>query len=235
MKRGALIAALLLASALTAQESSSKPSQTPTTKPKASASASSGPKHSIRDWKTYCSEEAAYCISYPPTWDVVGDVFEGKGVVIAPPQDNKPKSEWDEITASATDLPEEEPGQERPSFDEVITVALQDVPGKNLETLQRTELTLHKRPAQLVKVKYTDPETKKDWIEEIVFIDDEAAIYSIALRAVPNDIPELEEVFRTIISTWRPSEAPPAVPAPSAKPETKKPAPATKAPAKPPS
>lgn len=224
---------LLAALHISAQETSSKP--TTSSKPAASsqkpAPSASSPTLSIRNWKTYCSEEGAYCVSYPPTWDIMGDVFEGRGMVVAPTQNGKEKSMWNEITASVTDLPEEVAGKERPSFDEIISIALHDLPGEHVETLQRTEMELHQRPAELVKVKYVDPETKKPWIEEIVFIDDEEAIYSVALRAVPEDVPKLEDTFRTIVSTWRPSEAPPAVPAPPSRPAPK---PATKAPVKPP-
>jgi hypothetical protein len=199
-----------------------------------SSSASKSPAASTRNWKTYCSEEAEYCISYPPDWDMVGDVMEGNGVVMAPPQEGKDKSLWNEITVSVTDLPEPEKGKESPSFDDILSVALQGLPGNNVQTSQRTEMTLHGRDAELIKVHYDDKETGKPWVEEIVFIDDELAIYSIALRVVPEDVDGMEETFRKIVATWRPSEAPPAVPAMPAAP--KKAASSTKAPAtKPPS
>ena len=230
---------LLIAAApvsLAAQQPATQ--QKPATTPKASTTPKSGPStaqtssgtktavNSMKNWKTYCSEEAEYCVSYPPNWDVVGDVMEGNGVVMAPPQEGKDKSLWDEITASVTDLPDPEKGKERPSFDDILSVALKGLPGTNVQTLQRTEMELHGRDAELVKVSYDDKETGKPWIEEIVFIDDELAIYSIALRATPDDAPGLEETFRKIVASWRPSEAAPAVPAkPSApkKPATKPP------------
>jgi len=159
---------------------------------------------------------------------MVGDVMEGNGVVMAPPQPGKDKSLWDEITVSVTDLPEPEKGKERPSFDDILSVALQGLPGNNVETLQRTEMTLHGRDAELVKVRYEDKETGKPWVEEIAFLDDELAIYSIALRATPDDVDALEETFRKIVATWRPSDEPSAVPAKPAAP--KKPAPPAKVP-----
>ena len=94
---------------------------------------------------------------------------------MAPPQEGKDKSQWDEVTASVANIPEAH-GEEPPTFDEILSVAMKDLPGKNVQTLQRTELTLAKRPAQLVKMQYDDPNTKKTWIEEIVFIDDGDAI-----------------------------------------------------------
>jgi hypothetical protein len=226
MSLGLVLAAQLLA-AQAAQQKTTQPktaqaAQPSTTQQKSAAAKAAGQTPvskapaatSTHKWKTYCSEEAEYCISYPPNWDVVGDVMEGNGVVMAPPQEGKDKSLWNEITVSVTDLPEPEKGKERPSFDDILSVALQGVPGTNVQTLQRTELTLHDRDAQLVKVSYNDKETSKPWIEEIVFIDDELAIYSIALRATPDDVAGLEESFRKIVATWRPSEESPAVPAP---------------------
>jgi hypothetical protein len=202
----------------------SKPSS-PTTQ---SSSASKPAASPTRNWKTYCSEEAEYCVSHPPDWDMVGDVMEGNGVVMAPPQPGKDKSLWNEITVSVTDLPEPEKGKERPSFDDILSVSLQGLPGNNVQTLQRAEMTLHGRDAELVKVGYNDKETGKPWVEEIVFIDDELAIYSIALRATPDDVDALEETFRKIVATWRPSDEPSAVPAKPAAP--KKPAPPAKVP-----
>ena len=246
-KRVATVAAIMItmAAVVYSQEVSPKPSSSsskPTTnqkqagtlktKPAASASAeksatrsSSTPeKVSIKGWKTYCSEEGAYCISYPPDWNVVGDVFEGTGIVMAPPQNGKDKSEWNEVTSSVANIPQVE-GKEPPTFDEILSVALKDLPGKNVQTLQRTELTLARRPAELVKVKYDDAKTNKPWVEEIVFIDDEDVIYSTALRTVPEDLENLEPVFRTIVATWRPSEEAPAVPPPPAKKPAPKPGP----------
>ena len=201
--------------AMTAPAFSSQASQksSQANKPAAPSSTSktAGPVKSsenatVHHWKTYCSEEAEYCVSYPPEWDVVGDVMEGNGVVMAPPQNGKEKDLWDAITVSVTDLPESE-GQPPPSFDDVVSVALNGLPGKNVETLQRSQLTLHDRDAELIKIRYDDKETNQPWVEEIVFIDDQLAIYSIALRATPNDVAGLEETFRRIVATWRPSEA----------------------------
>ncbi len=234
---GIAVLSLTLAAPLYSQESSSKnPPPAKPAKPSTSESSSKAPASSSKSklapktptsrWKTYCSEEAAYCIAYPPDWDVVGDVFEGTGIVIAPPQPGKDRADWDAITASVSDLPtpESNTAKEPPSFDEVISVALSHLPGKQVQTLQRTSLTVHDRDAELVKVQYLDAGTNKPWVEEIVFIDDQEAIYSIALRAVPEDVEGLEAAFKKVVASWRPSEAPPAVPPSSPAPKS---APAT--------
>lgn len=225
MRKTLAAVAVLLISAVPvvyAQESSSKPgsyssSKTQASKPAGTSTSkptttSARPRISLKGWKTYCSEEGAYCISYPPDWNVAGDVFEGTGVVMAPPQPGKDRSQWDAVTSSVAYLPEAQGNKEPPTFDEILTVAMNNLPGKNVQTLHRTELTVANRPAELVKLQYDDAETKKTWIEVIVFIDDGDAIYSTALRAVPEDVEKLEPVFRTIVATWRPSEAAPAVP-----------------------
>ncbi len=214
---------LMLMAPLYSQESSSKtplPAKPSSTQSSSKSSSATAPKSKLAPktptgrWKTYCSEEAAYCIAYPPDWDVVGDVFEGTGIVIAPPQPAKDKAMWDAITASVSDLPtpENDTGKEPPSFDEVISVALSHLPGKQVQTLQRSSMTIHNRDAELVKVQYLDPGNDKAWVEEIVFIDDQEAIYSIALRAVPEDVDGLEAAFKKVVASWRPIEAPPAVP-----------------------
>ncbi|HEU5403500.1 MAG TPA: hypothetical protein VFU86_19255 [Terriglobales bacterium] len=203
-----LVLLLLTAPAFSLQTQQNSQANKPSTpKPKTATSGKSSPeKESVHHWKTYCSEEAEYCISYPPDWDVVGDVMEGNGVVMAPPQNGKEKDLWDDVTVSVTDLPDSE-GKVPPSFDDIVSVALNGLPGKNVETLQRSQLTLHDRDAELIKVRYNDKETNRAWVEEIVFIDDQLAIYSIALRATPDDVAGLEETFRRIVATWRPSEA----------------------------
>ena len=236
-KTGIGLVLLLMAAAPAYSQQSTTPPNATTPDSKQSAPTTPAPtiktppSASIRNWKSYCSEEAEYCVSYPPDWDLVGDVMEGNGAVMAPPQGKKDKSLWNQVTVSVTDLPEPEKGKEPASFDDILTSALSGLPGKNVQTLQRSELTLHGRDAELVKVKYEDKETGQPWVEEIVFIDDELAIYSIALRATPDDVDSLEETFRRIVATWRPSEAPPAVPPKRAtpqKPTTSKP-PSTKA------
>jgi hypothetical protein len=158
-------------------------------------------------------------------------VFEGTGMVVAPPQPGKDRSLWDAVTSSVAYIPEQQGNKEPPTFDEILTVAIGNLPGKNVQTLHRTQLTISDRPAELVKLQYDDAETKKTWIEVIVFLDDGDAIYSTALRCVPEDLAKLEPTFRTMVATWRPSEEAPAVPEQTEpKPAPKPKPPATKVP-----
>ena len=37
-------------------------------------------------WKRYCQPNAGFCFKYPSSWTMLGEVFDGNGVVVAPPQ-----------------------------------------------------------------------------------------------------------------------------------------------------
>ncbi len=36
--------------------------------------------------KHYCQRDGGFCFKYPSSWTMLGEVFDGNGVVIAPPQ-----------------------------------------------------------------------------------------------------------------------------------------------------
>jgi len=37
-------------------------------------------------WTEYCHGDGGFCFKYPASWSVLGEVFDGNGVVVAPPQ-----------------------------------------------------------------------------------------------------------------------------------------------------
>src|SRR5271157_6067955 len=37
-------------------------------------------------WKSYCQPDGGFCFKYPSSWSLLGEVFEGNGVVVAPQQ-----------------------------------------------------------------------------------------------------------------------------------------------------
>lgn len=205
-----MFSATLLAQAPASKPTLSAKPASPAATPQAgspSAQKSAAKPNPVKGWKTYCSKEGGYCLAYPPTWDALGEIFEGTGVVIAPPQPNKDQAAWDQVTASVTDLPEPQPGKERPSFNDILNVAINDIPGANVQTLRRSELKLRELPAQLVTVRYQDPQTNATWIEEIAFLDGDDVIFSVSLRAAPEDVEKLEPTFRLMVASWRLSDA----------------------------
>ena len=103
-----------------------------------------------------------------------------------------------------TDLPQPPAGKERPTFDELIGVVLESMrPGVHPQTLERKQMTLDGLPAQFLKLKYV--EDGRPWIEEIVLIDGEDVVYSMALRCTPDELPSFEPIFREIVGTWKSS------------------------------
>ena len=56
------------------------------------------PAHKTASAKTYCQPGGGFCFRYPATWMMLGEVFAGNGVVVAP-QQKEDRSLWDEVTA----------------------------------------------------------------------------------------------------------------------------------------
>lgn len=230
MRVGANIAALLLAMTVAeAQQTTNPPGsssskQQTTTQASPSAPKSATPKSNSQsgtaakkpgtagtsssrasltaNWTKYCAPEGDFCVKYPTTWEPLGDTGDSGGLIIAPPQTNKPAAQWSSVTITATDLPQAPPGKERPSFDELIGVVLESMrPGVNQQTLERRQMTVDDLPAQFLKLKYV--EERQPWIEQIVLIDGEDVVYSMALRCTPDEAASFEPIFREIVGTWR--------------------------------
>jgi hypothetical protein len=82
----------------------------------------------------------------------------------------------------------------------------------------------------MLKTRYRENSTGRDWIEELVFIQGpENEIYSVALRCAPDHLLRLEPALKGLLATWNvpEPETPPAAaptgsspPAASAPPES---------------
>jgi len=169
--------------------------------------------------KKYCQPQAGFCFRYPASWTVLGEIFEGNGVVVAPEQTGD-RAQWDGITVALV-APADENG-EGPSLEAVIektAIAMREA-GQNFETLQRRELTVDHSPAQMLKTRYRENATGRDWIEELAFLqDEENDVYSIALKCAPEHLAHLEPAMQSVLASWTAVPAPaPAEDAPSASP-----------------
>jgi len=191
---------LVLALGLPAVAAGQKPSTAP------------APLHKPVPRKRYCQPDGGFCFRYPGSWTMLGEVYDGDGVVVAPPQ-KLDKALWDEITvALITPLSE---GDEEPlSLDMMIEQASNSMRegGQAFETLQRQQRTVDHKPAQMLKVRYHEKATDRDWIEEIVFIQGpEGEIYSVALKCSPENLARLEPLFAGVLESWMlPEPGPPA-------------------------
>jgi hypothetical protein len=134
---------------------------------------------------------------------MLGEVYGGDGVVVAPPQ-KLDKALWDEITvALITPLPEGD--EEPPSLDVMIEQASHNMRegGQAFETLQRQQRTVDHKPAQMLKVRYHEKATERDWVEEMVFIQGaDGEIYSVALKCSPENLAHLESLFAGVLESW---------------------------------
>jgi hypothetical protein len=151
---------------------------------------------------------------------MMGQVYDGKGVVVAPPQKEE-QPLWNEITVAMVAPPSDI--DQAIGLDGIIQEAAAGMreAGQNFQTLRRQSRTVDDKPAQLLKAQYREKDSGRDWIEELMFIQGpDNEIYSVALKARPQDVIRLEPVFGEIVRTWTlPAPEPPATleeaPAPS--------------------
>lgn len=141
---------------------------------------------------------------------MLGDVYEGNGVVIAPAQ-KQDRSLWDEITVAMI-VPPSTGDEEPASLDSVIesaTAGLREG-GQAFETLQRQRRIVDGKPAQMLKVRYHEKSNNGDWVEEIVFIQGpDNEIYSVALKCSPVNLARREFSFNAVLRSWRLPESGP--------------------------
>jgi hypothetical protein len=181
------------------------------------------PAHTAASSKRYCQPNDGFCFRYPSSWKMLGEIYDGKGVVVAPVQ-KEDQSFWDNITVAMVAPPTEgdDPGIGLNGVIEQAASGMRDA-GQNFQTLQRQQRTVDAKPAEVLKAQYRDKATGRDWIEELVFIQGpDNEIYSVALKVAPQNIAKLEPVLTEILRTWTlpQPEPPPAdatAPAPPAK------------------
>ena len=153
--------------------------------------------------KRYCQPDGGFCFKYPGSWTMLGEVYDGDGVVVAPPQ-KLDKALWDEITVALI-TPLSEGDEEAVSLDVMIEQASKSMRegGQAFETLQRQQRTVDHKPAQMLKVRYHEKASDRDWVEELVFIQGpDGEIYSVALKCSPENLARLEPVFAGVLDSW---------------------------------
>jgi len=181
--------------------------------------------------KSYCHPVLQFCFKYPAAWSLLGSVFDGHGAAVAPPQKQE-EAAWDVVTVAMVVPPPDE-GADAVSIDEAIAQAVSGVrkSGQAFQTLQRQQRTVNGRPAQMVKFRYPEEGSGREWIEELVFIaGPHSEIYSLALKSSVASTARMEPYFQRIVASWHLQEAgspteelaAPAKPAqpPAAKPKT---------------
>ena len=156
---------------------------------------------------------------------MLGEVFAGNGVVVAPEQ-KEDRALWDAITVALV-APAPEGDEEGPGLNGIVeqsATAMREA-GQNFVTLQRQDRTVDHKPAQLLKVQYQEKASGRDWVEELVFIEGpENEIYSVALKCAPQNVAKLEPAFAEVLRSWVLPEAGPGEDEGAAGPPAKTPA-----------
>ncbi len=163
----------------------------------------SSPARKTAPWKRYCQPEGGFCFNYPNSWSILGEVYDGNGVAVAPPQ-KQDRALWDAITVALV-LPSPTGDEEPTGLDGVIERASSGLRenGQDFQTLQRQQRTVDHRPAQMLKVRYHEKVNAHDWIEEMIFIEGpEGEIYSVALKCSPQNLVRLEPVLNGVLAGW---------------------------------
>jgi len=187
------------------------------------------PPAKVAPWKRYCQAEGGFCFKYPSSWSILGEIFAGQGVVVAPRQTGD-RTLWNAITVAMV-VPPPADDQEPLGLDGVIEQATSGLRerGQDFETVERQQRTVDHKPAQLLKVRYQEKPSAHDWIEEMVFIEGpDNEIYSVGLKSSPHDLARLEPVFKQVLANWTLPESEPPLGA-----EESTPQPKTATPAKP--
>ena len=171
--------------------------------PAAGGGSSTAPKQSTpRPWTRYCLKTAGFCFEYPVKWMNLGLVLDGAGVVVAEPASQRPREQWNQIMATALELPEAAPGSERPDLDGLIARVLSPPPGTTIQSTQRRNTMIGGYPAQVVTADIQE-EGKPPAVEMVAFVDADSVVYNIALRCSPADLKRLQPVFEHALKSWR--------------------------------
>ena len=134
---------------------------------------------------------------------MLGEVFDGNGVVVAPPQ-KQDRALWDAITVGLV-VPAPTGDEEPIGLNGVIEQASSGLRenGQDFQTLQRQERTIDHKPAQMLKVSYYEKANAHDWIEEMIFIEGpDNEIYSVALKCSPQNLARLEPALNGVLAGW---------------------------------
>ena len=150
----------------------------------------------------YCNQDFGFCFNYPLDWKLLGEVYDGHGVAVAPQQTGD-QSEWAQVTVAALDISAQE-GKTPPTVEDLVTSLLGKMASQaeNMETVRRSEETLAARPAQVLQVRYD--ENGKRWGETIVAMDGgNDRFYTVVFKAKVGDEAKYQKPVEGILKTFR--------------------------------
>jgi len=176
----------------------------------ATAQTPTKPASKTQPLKEYCHPDYGFCFKYPSSWVSLGPIFDGNGIVVAPPQ-KQDRALWDEVTVALM-IPPPEGDEDLVTIDQAIDKAVSSVreSGQNFDTVQRQERMVDGNPAQVVKLHYVDKSSGHEWLEELVFVEGpDSEIYSAGLKCAPESLTHMEPQFTRIVDSWKLPESAP--------------------------
>lgn len=150
----------------------------------------------------FCNQDLGYCFDFPADWKMLGQVYEGYGAVVAPPQAGD-QAQWATVTVAAVEIPTQE-GKEPPTVENLVTslVGKMAEQASGMETVRRSEETLAHRPAQLLQVRYD--EGGQRWGETIVAMDGgNDMFYTVVFKTPVSEEAKYQKQVEGILKSFR--------------------------------
>jgi hypothetical protein len=159
-----------------------------------------------RAWKVYRHPALGYCVSYPSRWQT-SDAFDGAGLLVSTgaTKFSRPSGAIDFAVLSEPPSPD---ARSRPvslveDLQDHLDVLARFERAERMEFLEKRELSFLGSAALFTKNRYYDPQDRKTWVEEILFINHEETLYRLELQCRADELARFEPVFSYLISTFR--------------------------------
>lgn len=159
-----------------------------------------------RAWKVYRHPSLGYCVSYPSRWHK-SDAFDGAGLLVSTgaTKFSRPSGAID--FAVLSDPPSADARSRRVSLREDLQdhldVLVRFERAERMEFLEKRELSFLGSAALFTKNRYYDPQDRKSWVEEILFINREETLYRIEMQCRADQLTRFEPIFSYLLTTFR--------------------------------
>ena len=150
----------------------------------------------------YCNQDLGFCFNYPLDWKQLGEVYDGHGIVVAPPQSGD-EAQWAQVTVAAIEIPAQQ-GKALPSVEDLVTALLGKMASQaeNMQTVRRSEETLAGQPAQVLQVRYD--ENGKRWGETIIAMDGgNDKFYTVVFKAPVSEEAKYQKQVEALLKSFR--------------------------------
>jgi hypothetical protein len=164
------------------------------------------PPKQDRSWKQYRNQQFGYCVSYPSRW-LKGDAFEGAGFYVETglKKYSRPLGEIDigVFLPMSTDAPH----TAAVNLTEHLQAHLDGLKtferAKDMEVLEKRSMQFLDNPALFMKDRYYDPQDRRTWIDEVIFVQRENRLFRFELECTADQLVRFEAVFTRLLSSFQ--------------------------------